>query len=209
MAKQKAFYFDASACTGCKACAIACKDRSNLPVGINWRKVYDYGGGGWIPHPSHPDIMIPNNVFVYSTSTACMHCEKPLCAEVCPAKAITKRDDGIVLIDADLCIGCRYCEWACPYGAPQFNEELGVMTKCDFCQDLQAQGLNPVCVDACPMRALDYGELHDLRTKHGNVNNIEPLPSADISHPAIVITPHKNSQPSGHGTGKIIKLEEV
>lgn len=209
MAKQLAFYFDASACAGCKACAIACKDRSSLPVGINWRKVYDYGGGEWIPDAAHPDILIPSNVFVYSTSTACMHCEKPLCAEACPAKAIVKRADGVVLIDADLCIGCRYCEWACPYGAPQFNEELGVMTKCDFCQDLQAQGLNPVCVDACPLRALDFGELDDLRKKYGNVDAIEPLPPADISHPAVVITPHKHSVPSGQGIGEIIKLDEV
>lgn len=209
MAKQLAFYFDASACTGCKACAIACKDRSNLPVGINWRKVYDYGGGGWNTDPTHPEIMIPNNVFVYSTSTACMHCENPSCVAACPAKAISKREDGVVLINANVCIGCRYCEWACPYGAPQFNTTLGVMTKCDFCQDLQAQGLNPACVDACPMRALGYGELDTLRQAHGTVNAIEPLPSADITHPAIVITPHKHSQPSGQGTGRIIKLEEV
>jgi anaerobic dimethyl sulfoxide reductase subunit B (iron-sulfur subunit) len=209
MAKQLAFYFDASACTGCKACAIACKDRSSLPVGVNWRKVYDYGGGGWIPDPVHPEFMIPNNTFVYSTSTACMHCENPLCMEVCPAKAITKREDGVVLIDANRCIGCRYCEWACPYGAPQFNEERGVMTKCDFCQDLQARGLNPACVDACPMRALGFGELDDLRQKYGDVNAIEPLPTAQITHPSIVITPHKHAQPSGQGTGRIIKLEEV
>ena len=83
------------------------------------------------------------------------------------------------------------------------------MTKCDFCQDLQAQGLNPACVDACPMRALGYGDLSELRQKYGMVDAIEPLPSADITHPAIVITPHKHSQLSGQGTGKIIKLEEV
>jgi anaerobic dimethyl sulfoxide reductase subunit B (iron-sulfur subunit) len=129
--------------------------------------------------------------------------------EVCPAKAITKREDGVVLIDANRCIGCRYCEWACPYGAPQFNEERGVMTKCDFCQDLQARGLNPACVDACPMRALGFGELDDLRQKYGDVNAIEPLPTAQITHPSIVITPHKHAQPSGQGTGRIIKLEEV
>ena len=83
------------------------------------------------------------------------------------------------------------------------------MTKCDFCQDLQAQGLNPACVDACPMRALGYGELDALKQAHGVVNAIEPLPSADITLPAIVITPHKHSQMSGKGTGRIIKLEEV
>jgi anaerobic dimethyl sulfoxide reductase subunit B (iron-sulfur subunit) len=209
MAKQLAFYFDASACTGCKACSAACKDKNNLPVGTNWRKVFDYVGGDWIPDVNHPDMMVPNNVFVYSTSTSCMHCQDALCANVCPAAAITKRDDGVVLIDADKCIGCRYCEWACPYGAPQFDEAEGVMGKCDLCQDYLAEGNNPACVDGCPMRALDFGELNELRAKYGSLNAIEPLPTGAISHPSFVVTPHKNSQPSGQGTGEIIKLEEV
>lgn len=208
MAKQLAFYFDASACTGCKACAIACKDRSDLPVGINWRKVYQYEGGGWVQHPQNKDLMIPNNLFVYSVSTACMHCQKPICAEVCPASAITKREDGVVLIDKDKCIGCRYCEWACPYGAPQFNEEKGFMTKCDFCQDLQARGEKPACVDACVMRVLDFGELDELQARYGGTAAIEPLPTADLTEPAVVITPHKHAQASGQGTGRILSLEE-
>jgi len=208
MAKQLAFYFDASACTGCKACEAACKDKNNLPVGINWRKVYDYVGGGWIPDSKHPNILVPNNVFVYSTSTACMHCQDPLCANVCPAAAITKRDDGVVLIDADKCIGCRYCEWACPYGAMRFREDLGVMSKCTFCQDLLAQGQSPACVSACVMRALDFGELDDLRAKYGAVNGIEPLPEASFTKAAVVITPHKDAQMSGTGTGKILNVSE-
>ncbi|WKZ37376.1 MAG: dimethylsulfoxide reductase subunit B [Anaerolineales bacterium] len=208
MEKQLAFYFDASACTGCKACAIACKDRSDLPVGINWRKVYQYEGGGWVSHPENKDLLIPSNLFVYSVSTACMHCEKPICMEVCPATAITKREDGVVLIDNTKCIGCRYCEWACPYGAVQFNEEKGYMTKCDFCQDLQAKGQKPVCVDACVMRVLDVGELDELRAKYGNVSAIEPLPTSDLTEPAVVITPHKHAQTSGSGTGHILSVEE-
>jgi anaerobic dimethyl sulfoxide reductase subunit B (iron-sulfur subunit) len=149
-----------------------------------------------------------NTVFSYSLSLACMHCDIPLCADVCPTKAITKRDDGVVLIDTSKCIGCRYCEWACPYGAPQFNEELGVITKCDFCQDFLAQGQNPACVDACVMRCLDYGELEELRAKYGNFDAIEPLPTADITKPAIVITPHKDAQLSGQGSGNLLNLPE-
>ena len=210
MTNQLAFYFNASACTGCKACQIACKDRSNLPVGVTWRRVYQYGGGNWVPHPDQPDILIPNNMFVYSMSVSCMHCQEPLCVEICPAAAITKRDDGVVLLDGDKCLGCRYCEWACPYGAPQFNEDTGTMTKCDFCQDLIAKGENPVCVDACPLRALDYGDIEELQAKYGtDVTAIEPLPTADLTTPSVVITPHKNAQASGNGTGKILSVEEA
>ena len=208
MAKQLGFYLDASGCTGCKACAMACKDRSSLPIGVNWRQVNQYSGGSWVADPQNKDLLIPNNVFVYSISTACMHCEKPICMEVCPASAISKREDGVVLIDNKKCIGCRYCEWACPYSAPQFNEEKGYMTKCDFCQDLQAQGQNPACVDACVMRVLEYGDLAELRAKHGTTAAVEPLPTPDLTSPAFVITPHKHSQASGHGTGHIETVEE-
>ena len=209
MANQLAFYFDASACTGCKACMAACKDRSDLPVGVNWRHVVEYGGGSWVPHNVYNTLMVPSNVYSYAVSIACMHCKNPLCADVCPTGAISKRDDGVVLINADSCIGCRYCEWACPYGAPQFYEELDVMTKCDFCIDLQAQGMNPACVDACVMRCLDFGDINELRLKYGDVDAIEPLPSADITEPAIVITPHKHAQLSGEGTGRIIGPKEM
>lgn len=205
MAKQMAFYFDASACIGCKACQVACQDKNNLPPEILWRRVFTYGGGGWVQQGS---TFVPNNLFRYYLSTACQHCENPVCRDVCPTAAISKRDDGIVLIDTDKCIGCRYCEWACPYGAPQFNEEAGVMTKCHFCYDLQDQGLSPACVDACVMRCLDFGELEELRAKYGDVDAIEPLPSAEYTQPAIVITPHKHAQLSGAGTGRILNLPE-
>ena len=205
MANQKAFYFDASACTGCKACQVACQDKNDLPAGMLWRRVFSYGGGSWT---QQGETMAPNNLFAYSVSTACQHCQTPRCLQVCPAAAISKREDGIVLIDANKCIGCRYCEWACPYGAPRFNEEAGVMTKCNFCYDLQDQGLNPACVDACVMRALESGELAELQRKYGAENAIEPLPEARYTSPALVITLHKHAQRSGQGTGRILNLPE-
>jgi len=205
---QKAFYLDGSACAGCKACAIACKDKNDLPLGVNWRHVIQYGGGSWNADPTKTDAWSPNQLFVYSLSISCQHCEDPICANVCPTAAITKRDDGIVLIDTDVCIGCRYCEWACPYGAPAFNEEAKYMTKCDFCADLQDAGQNPACVDACVMRCLDYGDLDELRAKYGDQVEIEPLPTASITKPALVITPHKHAQATGTGTGRILNLPE-
>ncbi len=205
MAKQLAFYFDASACMGCKTCQVACKDKNNLSLGVNWRRVHQYGGGTWVPQGN---FTVPNNTFVYSVSVACNHCEKPICVEVCPTQAMHKREDGVVLIDADKCIGCRYCEWACPYSAPQFNETVGKMTKCNFCEDLLAKGENPACVDACPMRALNYGDIGELRSKLGTVSAIEPLPEANLTFPSLVITPNRHSQASGKGTGKILDLVE-
>lgn len=208
MTKQYAFHINSSACTGCKACQIACKDKNNLPVGIRWRRVYHYSGGGWVADARHPDLMVPNRIFAYSVSLSCMHCQDPACVSVCPTGAMSKGEDGIVTVNSDVCIGCRYCEWACPYDAPQFDEASGVMTKCNFCQDLLAQGQNPACVDACPMRALDYGELEELQATYGTLNAVEPLPVGDFTHPSAVITPHKDAELAGAGTGRILNLPE-
>ena len=203
MSKQLGFYFNAAVCTGCRACQIACKDKNDNPIGVNFRRVFQYTDGNWSRHPLHQDIWVPSNVSSYNVSTACMHCEAPICVEVCPTGAMNKNGDGIVSVDKSKCIGCRVCLQSCPYGAPQFNEEMGVMTKCDLCKDLIAGGLDPACVNACPMRALEYGEISELRAKYGTVNGIEPLPVPSLTHPSVVITPHRDSVLSGQGTGKM------
>ncbi len=206
MAKQLAFYVDINKCSGCKACQIACKDRSNLPVGVRWRKVFQYEGGEWVDQNGQ---MIPSSVYTYSVSSACMHCKKPICMDVCPTSAISKRNDGIVLINADMCIGCRYCSWACPYGAPQFNEELNVMTKCDMCQDLVDKGERPACVESCPYRAMDFGPLDEIREKYGTFADPAPLPDPAITEPAVVYKPNKITKSSRSGDGRLMNLEEL
>jgi len=95
-------------------------------------------------------------------SVACMHCEKPACAAVCPTGAIIKRaEDGIVVVDRDKCDGCQECLPACPYGVPQFGID-GTMRKCDFCIEI---GREPVCAVSCPAEALSFGDLDELLEK--------------------------------------------
>jgi anaerobic dimethyl sulfoxide reductase subunit B (iron-sulfur subunit) len=205
MVKQYAFYFNADQCINCKTCQSACDDKNNLPGGTIWRHVWQYSGGNWV---EQDNVLVPNQVYSYSVSTACMHCEEPICADVCPTEAIYKRDDGIVLIDDQRCIGCRSCEWACPYAAPTFREDLGVMTKCNFCYDLLDVGQPPMCVAACVMRCLDFGELDELRAKYGDLAEMAPLPSASYTKPSFVLTPSRFAQPIEGGSGRIINLEE-
>lgn len=206
MATQYAFHIDSSSCVNCKTCQIACQDYHNLSVHSLWRKVFQYGGGVWEGKEAVP---VPRDVFVYSVSIACNHCMNPACMESCPSGAITKDEDtGIVRVDSEVCIGCRTCEQACPYYAPQFDEESGPMGKCDMCIDLVKEGKNPVCVDACPMRALDVGPIDELREAFGSVNELEPLPKASETAPSLVITPHAAAQSVGEGTGTILNLEE-
>ena len=187
MSMQLGFYFDASACTGCKTCVIACKDRHDHPVGVNFRRVMHHEGGRWEPHPARPGVWTPQ-VYAYSISVSCNHCAAPVCMEVCPAGAIRKNEHGLVLVDQELCLGCRLCK-SCPYDAPQFNEKRGVMTLCDGC----AGDAQPACVAACPQRALAFGDIGALKTKHGAVSGIEPLPDPRLTLPSLVITPHRHS----------------
>jgi len=200
-----AFHFDASACSGCKACQLACKDRNGLEVGLLWRRVYEVAGGGW---SRRGEAWIPD-VFAYHLSVACNHCERPICVEICPSRALRQRPDGIVLLDSNRCLGCRYCSWACPYGAPQYDERRGRMTKCSFCaEDLDA-GRVPSCVAACPMRALDCGKLADLEARHGPGGDCYPLPPDDLTLPAQVTRLHTTSGRAGPGQARLGNREEV
>ena len=205
MAVELGFHFDQTLCNGCKACSVACKDKHDLPVGVTWRRVAEYSGGTW---QRDGNTVVPN-VFSYYTSIACNHCEDPICVRVCPTTAMHVNEDGTVSVDQEKCVGCRYCEWSCPYSAPQFDAESGHMSKCDLCADYRAEGKDPACVSACPSRALSYGPIEELRAEHGDLAGVEPLPDPAITRPRLVITPHRDAQPSGSGTGSVANPEEL
>lgn len=193
---QYGFYFDASKCTGCKTCMVACKDKNNLPVGMNFRRVTEFSGGNW--RQDRATGAWHQDAFAYYLSISCNECSDPACVKVCPTKAHFKRaEDGLVLIDPKKCIGCGASLAACPYGAPQLDREARKMRKCDTCLDRREKGLNPVCVDACPQRALDFGPIDELRKKYGDCAAIAPLPDVSVTKPNLVIHPTKSAKKPG------------
>lgn len=204
--KQYGFYIDSSKCTGCKTCQLSCKDVKDLGVDRSFRRVYEYAGGNWVEENG----TYRQDVFAYYTSIACNHCDEPACAKVCPSGAMHKRkEDGFVIVDEDVCIGCKHCANACPYGAPQFDAEQGHMTKCDGCYERVAEGLDPVCVGSCPLRALEFGPIAELRKKYGTNADVAPLPSSLITKPNIVIKPNRHARPTNDTTGHLANPKEV
>lgn len=137
------FVFDADRCTGCEACVVGCWMENRAVQGLPWRKVHTFN-----PH-GHPDLPL------FHLSLACHHCDNPACLENCPAGAYTKDPDtGAVTVRAEACMGCRYCLWACPHGAPRFNPASRTVEKCTFCAERLGQGLAPACAARCPVEAL-------------------------------------------------------
>jgi DMSO reductase iron-sulfur subunit len=143
------FWMNNKNCYGCKTCSIACKSEKQLNNGVLLRHV--------------TEIKQDNPLAFAFLSMACNHCDDPACMKNCPVGAYSKRDDGIVVQDHSLCIGCKTCVEACPYGAPCYDEETSTTFKCDMCIARQEQGLKPACVEACPGMNIEIGEMEELQ----------------------------------------------
>jgi len=154
--KHHAFIFDATRCIDCRACMVACSVENQ--ISMNKTRIWVAGVGikGEFPNLSRETM-------VYH----CMHCEHPDCMSACPVGAYSKREDGPVLYNPEVCIGCRYCMNACPFGVPHFDYDKGIfkgafIDKCTFCPQRIDIGLEPACVATCPTDALVYGERDEL-----------------------------------------------
>jgi len=182
---QLGFFIDQSRCIGCHTCVVACKDWHDIPAGlVNWRWVTIVEDG------SYPDV------YVAFISLSCLHCAEPLCMTVCPVDAIRKREsDGIVEVDQDTCLGkdaCGLCKEACPWHVPQFGSEADAkMQKCQFCVDQWQAGRKPICVEACPVWALDAGELDELKDKYGVLNEVTGFEFDGVSKPSVIFKARK------------------
>lgn len=201
------FYFDSSRCTGCKTCELACKDYHDLDSDITYRRVIDAEGGSW---RWDGQVLVPDSVYAYHVSLACSHCSNGACLEVCPTGAMHRDDRGFVWPDHDRCVGCGYCAMACPYGAPSLDFEAKKSSKCDGCTDRVSLGKLPVCVEACPLRALWYGSEAELERSFSElVRQIPPLPDPAITSPRLLVKPCPAADVARVAGGWIANKEEI
>jgi DMSO reductase iron-sulfur subunit len=193
--EQYRFHFNMTKCIGCRSCEIACNEQNGNPAEIHWRRVGEIEGG------VYPDTSR------HYLSMGCNHCLDADCLKGCPVDAFTKDPvTGIVLHSADACIGCQYCVWNCPYSVPQFNEERGVVGKCDMCHGRLTDGLEPACVNACPEGAIEI-EIVDMLAWRSDYALAEspgmPAAGQTISTTRITLPPDTATRLERVDTGRI------
>lgn len=169
--KRLGLVIDLDTCVGCHACAVNCKEWNSGGVAAPLTDLDPYGGdpsGVWFNRVHSYEAGESGQSRTVYFPRSCLHCEEPACVTVCPTGASYKRaEDGIVLVDEDLCIGCKLCSWACPYGAREYDYDAGVMKKCTLCIDriynetLDVVDRVPACVATCPTSARHFGDLGD------------------------------------------------
>ncbi len=187
---------DITKCIGCGKCANACKQENNVPSDPfyfrSWVEQYTIKNDGSIlvesPNggvdgfkQSVPDAEIYKSFFV---PKMCNHCAKSPCTQVCPVGATFETEEGIVLVDENYCIGCRYCVQACPYGCRYIHPEKGTADKCTLCFHRLKHGLQPACFEICPTEARIFGDLNDPGSK---INYFLK------NHTCMVVKPHLNT----------------
>jgi formate dehydrogenase iron-sulfur subunit len=174
-------YIDTTTCIGCKACEVACQEWNDLaPV-----ETHQVGTYQTLPtlHARYWNLIRFNErdfdggIVWLMRKDQCMHCDEPGCLEACPAPgAIVQYENGIVDVNPDQCIGCKYCESGCPFDVPRFSQTTGKMAKCTLCVDRVAVGLEPACIKACPTGCLHFGTKDDmLLLAKGRVDQLKGL----------------------------------
>lgn len=204
--EQYGFTFNQNRCSGCRTCELACKDYHHLEGDVAFRTIHEFVGGEW--HQNN-DGSWDQDVFSFYVSMSCNHCSNPACLRFCPSDSISKDSNGFVVVNSDTCVGCQSCMVACPYHAPRFDEASGHTVKCDGCRDRIEAGLKPVCVEACPQRALEFGPYSRLSDNADVVEQVGTMPSPDITQPNYAIIPAPHAQGTTGSNAQLVNCREV
>lgn len=182
MAEAMGFYTDTTVCIGCKACEVACKNWNQLPAengGIKELSGDSYDNTGQLDgiHWRHVKFIEqfdrPYDGRWLMMSDVCKHCVQAGCLEVCPTGAIIRTEFDTVVIQSDVCNGCRACIAACPFGVIDINPVSATAQKCTLCYDRMEAGLEPACSKACPTDSIQFGPIEELRERaHGRVEQL-------------------------------------
>ncbi|MGL4616322.1 MAG: 4Fe-4S dicluster domain-containing protein [Shewanella sp.] len=166
-----ALLHDETKCIGCNACDVACREVNQVPDGVSRLKIVQTG-----PYGEYP------NQHYHFSRKSCQHCEDAPCVNVCPTgAAFIDKESGIVSVDAWKCVGCQYCIAACPYQVRFIHPVTRAADKCDFCRETNlAQGKQPACVEACPTKALVFGNLKDPTSELVQVLRDNPVQRAKV-----------------------------
>ena len=203
--KRPFMLIDVSLCIGCHACVNACKFENGLSIKQfnTWIETWDAG--------DYPQVVRAN------VPHLCNHCDNAPCLAVCPTGATYRNDDGLILVDQDRCIGCKYCMAACPYGV-RWQNEAGEVEKCTFCVNRTSQGLLPACAGNCPTHARLFGDLNDpnseVAQKVAKVQVESMLPELGIeTNTCYVGLAETNALPKSssvlHGGRVAVKLQDL
>ncbi len=183
-----AMAIDIEKCIGCGRCAAACKAENKVPDSPHYvrtwveRYVVPKEGETMVDSPNagidgFPDLPPVDTLKTFFAPKLCNHCANPPCVQVCPVGATFQTRDGVVLVDEDYCVGCRYCIQACPYGARYLHPEKQVADKCTFCYHRITKGLLPACVEVCPTQARVFGDLNNRSSPIQRVLRFNPIMS--------------------------------
>ena len=174
MAEAMGFFTDTTVCIGCKACEVACKSWNQLPAreggqpemsGISYDNTVQLSGTTWRHVKFIEQFDSPYNGRWLMMSDVCKHCVQAGCIEVCPTGAIIRTEFDTVVIQSDVCNGCRACIAGCPFGVIDMNPVSGTAQKCTLCYDRMSVGLEPACSKACPTDSIQFGPIDELRRR--------------------------------------------
>ncbi len=174
MAEAMGFYTDTTVCIGCKACEVACKSWNQLPAreggqpelsGMSYDNTVRLSGTTWRHVKFIEQFDAPYDGRWLMMSDVCKHCVQAACLEVCPTGAIIRTEFDSVVIQSDVCNGCRACIGACPFGVIDINPVSATAQKCTLCYDRLGVGLEPACSKACPTDSIQFGPISELRTR--------------------------------------------